>query len=189
MFSRLFIAGSIASVAMIAVQPSLLAQTPDSYLWLEAVDSARAMHWVRAENQKTVAVLEKDPRYAGLHRDALAIAEAKDRIPAPTALDGAIFNLWQDSDHVRGIWRRTTPQSYRSPSPQWTTVLDLDALAKAEKANWFMKDAACVEPDERHCMLSLSDGGEDAVTVREFDIQGAHFASSGFVLPREIGAK
>ncbi len=169
--------------AALVAGPLAAAQAPDPYIWLEQLDSPRAMAWVRGENAKTLGVLEKDPRYAGLYRDALAIAEAKDRIPAPNSLDGAIFNFWQDSDHVRGIWRRTGLDSYRSPSPQWTTVLDLDALATAEKANWFLKDATCAEPDEHHCMLSLSDGGEDAVTVREFDIPSAHFASAGFTLP------
>lgn len=184
MFFRLLVTGLVAFVTIIAVQSPVRAQTPDSYLWLEEVESERAMAWVHGEDEKTVAVLEKDPRYSALYRDALAIAEAKDRIPAPSSLDGAIFNFWQDGDHVRGIWRRTSPQSYRSPSPQWTTVLDLDALATAEKANWFMKDMTCVEPDEQHCMLSLSDGGEDAVTVREFDIRSTHFAPRGFVLAR-----
>src|ERR1700722_1200098 len=136
-------------------------ETNDPYVWLEDVNGTRAMAWVESENRKTVAVLEKDPRYRGLYGDAVAINEAKDRIPMPSALDGAIFNFWQDGDHVRGIWRRTTLASYRSLSPQWTTVLDLDELAKAEKANWFMKGETCVEPDEHHCMLSLSDGGED----------------------------
>jgi prolyl oligopeptidase len=155
----------------------------DPYLWLEQVDSPRAMAWVHAENAKTVAVLEKDSRYAGLFQQALAIAQAKDRIPAPSILDGGVFNFWQDAEHVRGIWRRTSFTSYRSASPQWTTVLDLDALASTEKANWFLKDVSCVEPDERHCLLSLSDGGEDAVTVREFDLSSAQFAPMGFVLP------
>jgi prolyl oligopeptidase len=180
---RRLVTGSIAYAAMIFAHPIVIAQTADPYLWLEEVDSPRAMNWVRAENDKTVAVLEKDPRYAGLYKDAVAIAETKDRIPTPNTLHRAIFNFWQDSDHVRGIWRRTTPESYRSASPQWTTVLDLDALAKAEKANWVMEDSTCVEPDEHLCMLSLSDGGEDAVTAREFDIPSAHFVPHGFVLP------
>jgi prolyl oligopeptidase len=170
--------------AVTAPTPQVAAESaPDPYLWLEDVDSERAMSWVRAENAKTVAVLETDPRYHTLYEQALAINEAKDRIPMPQALDRAIFNFWQDADHVRGIWRRTTLDSYRTPAPHWSTVLDLDQLATAEKANWFMKDIVCVEPSQRHCLLSLSDGGEDAVTVREFDIASARFRSGGFVLP------
>ena len=184
---KLFVAGAVAAVAAIAIGSAVRAQTPDvsadPYIWLEDVDSERAMSWVRAENAKTVAVLEADPRYQTLYQQSLAIAEAKDRIPMPQMLDGAIFNFWQDADHVRGIWRRTTLASYRTPSPQWTTVLDLDQLSTAEKANWFLENIDCVEPSQRHCLLSLSDGGEDAVTIREFDIPSARFRPGGFVLP------
>ena len=38
---------------------------------------------------------------------------------------------------------------YRKSAPAWTTVLDLDALAKEEKANWFWSGADCAEPAER----------------------------------------
>jgi prolyl oligopeptidase len=38
------------------------ADSADPYLWLEDVNGARAMAWVKAENAKTAAVLEKDPR-------------------------------------------------------------------------------------------------------------------------------
>jgi prolyl oligopeptidase len=169
-------------LSWLAVAQSALSAS-DPYLWLEQVNSPRAMNWVRAENAKTVAVLERDPRYPELFQQALAIAQAKDRIPAPSILDGGVFNLWQDAEHVRGIWRRTSFDSYRSAAPQWTTVLDLDELARTEKANWFLRDVTCVEPNERRCLLSLSDGGEDAVTVREFELSTAQFASAGFVLP------
>ena len=155
----------------------------DPYLWLEEVDSTRAMDWVKKENDKTIAVLEKDPRYAGIYQDALAIAQAKDRIPMPSSLDGSIYNFWQDADHVRGIWRRTTPESYRTASPNWTTVLDLDAVATTEKTNWFLRNIFCTQPDERLCMIDLSDGGEDATTQREFDVKQGEFVPNGFLLP------
>src|SRR6516162_5264170 len=129
----------VALLCLLAAATTALAAEADPYLWLEQVDGARAMQWVKAENAKTTAVLEKDPRYAGLYKDALAIAQSKDRIPFPWFFDGAVFNFWQDADHVRGIWRRTTQDSYRSGAPQWTTMLDLDALAAQEKANWVYK--------------------------------------------------
>ena len=142
------------------------------------------MNWVRAENVKTLAVLASDPRYEKLFEEALTIAEAKDRIPAPEFVSGQIANFWQDADHVRGLWRRTTLESYESDAPQWTTVLDLDALAKSEKANWVWKGADFDQPQERRCMMDLSDGGEDAVTAREFDFAAAQFVENGFDLPR-----
>ncbi len=142
------------------------------------------MAWVRAENAKTLRVLQNDPNFAGLYADALKIAQAKDRIPAPEFVAQAIYNLWQDGQHVRGIWRRTTPADYASASPAWTTVLDLDAVAKTESANWVWKGADCVWPRENRCLVFLSDGGEDAITAREFDLTTDQFVQGGFVLPR-----
>jgi len=156
----------------------------DPYLWLEDAHGARAMSWVQAENDKTLAVLEKDPRYPELYSEALAIAEAEDRIPMPSTIDGAIYNFWQGKGHTRGYWRRTSLDSYRTASPAWTTVLDLDQLALTEKANWFLKAIDPVEPAENKCLISLSDGGEDAVTVREFDVTSNSFVDGGFVLPK-----
>ena len=123
MFSRTLATGLIAIIAAAVLCPAVAAEKPDPYLWLEQVDSQRSMAWVHAENARTLGVLEKDPRYAGLYRDALAIAEAKDRIPAPTQLDGSIYNFWQDAEHVRGLWRRTSLESYRSTAPRWSTEI------------------------------------------------------------------
>lgn len=156
----------------------------DPYLWLEDAHGAKAMSWVQAENDKTLPVLEKDPHYAELYSEALAIAEAEDRIPMPSMIDGGIYNFWQGKGHTRGYWRKTTLDSYRTASPAWTTVLDLDQLALSEKANWFIKEIDPVEPKENKCLISLSDGGEDAVTVREFDLTSNSFVEGGFVLPK-----
>ena len=160
------------------------AELPDPYIWLEDFHSPRVDTWVAAENEKTTAVLEKDARYQTLYGEALAIAEAKDRIPTPRFIEGAVYNFWQDADHVRGIWRKTTLEDYRAPEPHWTPVMDLDQLAKDEQANWFWKGAECLEPDERICLVQLSDGGEDAVTIREFDLDAGQFVPGGFTLPK-----
>ncbi|MFN2474460.1 MAG: S9 family peptidase, partial [Sphingomicrobium sp.] len=101
------------------------AQTPgdDPYIWLEEVSSPKAMDWVEQHNKLTTNVLEADPRYQGYYADALAIAQAKDRIPVGGFINGQVYNFWQDADHVRGIWRRTSVASYATPTPQWETVL------------------------------------------------------------------
>lgn len=182
---RLFLLASL----LLAV-PSLLAAqatpdtTSDPYRWLEEMHGDRAMAWVKAENTKTAGVIEKDPRFAGIYRAALAMAQANDRIPYVQFLGGQLYNFWQDSAHVRGIWRRTTLAIYRTAKPVWTTVLDLDSLATAEKANWVWQGATCAEPAEQRCLLLLSDGGEDANTVREFDLTSRTFVANGFSLPK-----
>ena len=155
----------------------------DPYIWLEQKDSPRALAWVEAHNAPTAKLLEADPRYPSLYDEALKIAGASDRIPAPSFLNGRIYNFWQDPQHLRGIWRSTTLESYRSASPEWTTVLDIDALGKAEGKSWVWKGAQCLPPEERLCLVSLSEGGEDAVEVREFDLGTGRFVEGGFKLP------
>ena len=159
-------------------------QADDPYIWLEEFTSPRVDQWIAAHNAPTFAELEADPRYKMFYDQALAIAEAKDRNPTGRFLGGQIYNFWQDADHVRGIWRRTSAESYATATPQWETVLDLDALATAEKANWVWKGASCARPAERRCLISLSDAGEDAVTVREYDLVTKSFVEGGFSLPK-----
>jgi prolyl oligopeptidase len=156
----------------------------DPFLWLEDPHGARALAWVKAENAKTLGVLENDPLYAGIDADALKLAQAEDRLPTPAFIHGDIYNFWQDEAHVRGIWRRTTRTDFGAAAPAWTTVLDLDAVAKSENANWVWEGADCSRPAERRCLIALSDGGEDAVTVREFDLPSGAFVTDGFSLPR-----
>lgn len=156
----------------------------DPYLWMEEIEGTRAMDWAKAQNARTLPVLQGDARYATLESQALAILNAKDRVPGVSfAGDGSLRNFWQDKDHVRGLWRKTTLDSYRTADPVWETILDIDALSKAENANWVFKGASCLAPDETRCLITLSDGGKDAVTVREFDTVTKTFVEGGFVLP------
>ena len=156
----------------------------DPYLWLEEVEGERAMAWVEAHNARSLTTLQGDRRYQGLHDQALALLQASDRIPMPSFKpDGTIDNVWRDAEHVRGVWRRTTLDSYRTDTPEWQTVLDFDALAAAEDKNWVFRGYNCLPPSTRLCLISLSDGGKDAVVVREFDSQTRTFVEDGFILP------
>ncbi|WP_426025717.1 prolyl oligopeptidase family serine peptidase [Brevundimonas sp. TSRC1-1] len=183
---------SMTSVSMAQTAPSAPAfatsEASDPYVWLEDVEGERAMAWVKEHNAHSLGVLQGDPRYEPLHQQALAIVQARDRIPAPGFThDGHIDNFWQDAQHVRGVWRRTTLDSYKTAEPQWETVLDIDALAEAESANWVYKGSTCLAPEERYCLISLSNGGKDAVTLREFDSVTRSFVEGGFFLPESKG--
>jgi prolyl oligopeptidase len=174
----------VIAVAATAAPTGGRQAAPDPFLRLEDVHGARALGWVKAENAKTLAVLRVDPHFARFYADALAINSAEDRIPAPQIIDGRVYNFWQDAQHVRGYWRTTTIRDYARPAPAWKTVLDLDKLAAAEKRNWVWRGADCDSPSRRRCLIALSDGGEDASTVREFDRSRGEFVRGGFVLPR-----
>ncbi len=156
----------------------------DPFLWLEQTESPRALEWVKAHNKRSLALLEGDARYSEFHAEALKVLEAADRIPAPSLIGAEVYNFWQDADHVRGLWRRTSQAGYAKPNPAWATVLDLDALSAAEHANWVWKGANCPAPRFDRCLVNLSDGGEDAVRVREFDPAARAFTPGGFDLPR-----
>ncbi len=183
---------SLTSVTMAQTAPSAPAfatsEASDPYVWLEEVEGERAMEWVKAHNAHSLGVLQGDPRYETLHQQALEIVQSRDRIPAPGFThDGHIDNFWQDAQHVRGVWRRTTLDSYKTAEPQWETVLDIDALAEAESANWVYKGSTCLAPEERYCLISLSNGGKDAVTLREFDSVTRSFVEGGIYLPESKG--
>jgi prolyl oligopeptidase len=156
----------------------------DPFIWLEEVEGAAALQWVRAQNARSLALLESDPRYGALYREALAVVAAADRIPYPRFLgDRELANFWQDDSHVRGLWRMTSLASFATAAePEWRTLLDVDALAAAEGRNWVFHGATCLPPDYRRCLISLSDGGKDAGEAREFDVAAPGFIDGGFFL-------
>lgn len=159
---------------------------PVSHLWLEEVEGADALAWVTAQNTRTLADLEADPHYAGYEAAALDVLNSNERIPYGTVRDGFVYNFWQDSVNVRGLWRRTTLASYGTETPVWETILDIDKLAADEGKNWVYKGADCFRPKPGapyKCLLSLSDGGKDAVVEREFDMTTKTFVNGGFVTP------
>ena len=178
----------IAGAAVLTIAGGALAQgpseQPDKYTWLEDIRGEKPMAWVKAENARTAAVLEKQKPFDELRDQALKVMDSPDKLPAPQFRNGMVYNTWRDKDHVRGIVRRTTLESYLSADPKWETILDYDALGKQDQKSWVGKGLKCLQPDEQRCMVALSVGGEDAVTLREFDLKSRNFVDGGFMLPR-----
>jgi len=160
------------------------AEQPDNYTWLEDIHGERQLAWVNAENARTAAVLEKDTHFAPLQAEALKVLESPERLPDPEFRNGAVYNTWRDAEHVRGIIRRTTLKDYLTAEPKWETLLDYDALSKTDKQSWVGKGLDCLHPDDELCLVALSEGGEDAVTLREMDLKTGKFVDGGFSLPR-----
>lgn len=162
-------------------------QRDDDHIWLEEVEGEAALTTVKAWNKRSLDRLKADPRYETLYNDALNILQSKDKIPYVSYRGGAAHNFWQDETHVRGIWRKTTMDSYLSDSTEWETVLDFDKLAEDEDKNWVYKGNNCLAPDYTLCMVNLSDGGKDAVVRREFNTDTGQFVEDGFVTPESKG--
>jgi prolyl oligopeptidase len=154
----------------------------DPFQWLEDIEGAEALEWVRAQNQRTLAALEADPGFAPMRDDALAILNSKERLALGAIRGGYLYNFWQDEGHVRGLWRRSPLAAYAAGAPVWEALLDIDALAKAEGKNWVFAGAECLPTDETCCLINLSDGGKDAHVVREFNAAAKAFPETGFAL-------
>ncbi|MEX0644033.1 MAG: prolyl oligopeptidase family serine peptidase [Parvularculaceae bacterium] len=170
----------VAAAAAIAAGSALAEEDP--YLWMEEIQGAKALAWAKKENDRSLPILEADPRFAPMKEEALSILTSKARIPFGSIHNGAVYNFWQDDEHVRGLWRRAGVESYKSGAPEWETLIDYDALADAEGKNWVAENISCLSPEYRHCMVQLSDGGKDAAFWREYDTTAKSFVDGGFSL-------
>ncbi len=173
------------AVAVVALLPvlAIAADAVDPYLWLEDVLGDKAIAWVKEQNARTLKELEAVSVYKPIYDRTLSILDSQDRIPTPSLRGEMVYNFWQDKEHPRGILRRTSLASYKTATPSWELVLDIDAMAKADNLPWVYKGSDCLAPEYRRCMVELSRGGSDAVEQREFDAVAKKFVSDGFVVP------
>ncbi len=173
-----------SSFVVLFVAGIALSQSADKYIWLEDVSGDKSLAWVKEHNERSAKVLQSDARFKGLESAALKVLEAPERLPYPDLNGNTIYNFWQDAHHVRGILRRTVLADYLTAQPHWTTILDYDALGKQDNEKWVNHGRSCLFPGNELCLMQLSAGGEDADTMREFNLKSAQFVPSGFVLPR-----
>ncbi|PPU75711.1 prolyl oligopeptidase family serine peptidase [Xanthomonas cucurbitae] len=163
---------------------------PDRYLWLEDVTGTKALDWVKQQDARTEKQLADTADFKQLEAGIREVMDSDTKIPYVQKIGADFYNFWQDKDHKRGIWRRTTPAEYRKPSPKWETVLDLDALNQHEGKDWTWQydKVDCLRPAYRRCLITLSRGGSDADVTREFDLIDKRWVEGGFVRPEAKGA-
>jgi len=170
----------------------------DPYLYLEEVESERSLEFAKDANQKCLATLG-DPTSSQTYANVLKILTSDDRIPHVSHYgysdhdgDSILMNLWKDSKNTKGLWRRTSMKSYQQQNVEWTTVLDLDKLAASSEISWVWKGCTRLprsltgERRTSRVLLKLSNGGSDAVHVKEFDLTTNEFVTekeNAFILP------
>src|SRR6185312_662723 len=167
-------------------RPTIAAPDDDPYLWLEEVEGPRALDFVERQSRLTL------DKFGGTkfesERGALAaIYDRPDNIPYVNRRRGLVYNLWKDDGHPRGLWRRTSLAEFKKAQPQWESLLDVDRLATEEKADWLLNWTQIQPETGSRAILSLSRGGSDAVTLREFDLNEKTFITNGFVLGEAKG--
>ena len=152
----------------------------DKYQWLENIDAADALAWVNSCNAATSSELSADSRFSAFQARSFELLSADDRA-AFGSFDGEyVYNFWQDKQNARGIFRRTTLESYKSKSTDWDVILDVDALAAEEDENWIFQECVFLTPCRSRALLMLSRGGKDASVIREFDVESRSFVNDGF---------
>ncbi|HTZ16712.1 MAG TPA: prolyl oligopeptidase family serine peptidase [Mycobacterium sp.] len=153
----------------------------DPYLWLEDVLGEDALDWVRARNEPTVEEFSGD-EFERMRTQALEVLDTDARIPYVRRRGDYLYNFWRDAANPRGLWQRTTLDSYRSDKPDWDVLLDLDELSRVDDKNWVWAGANVIYPEYTRALISLSPGGSDAAIVREFDMATREFIDDGFAL-------
>jgi prolyl oligopeptidase len=173
-------------IMLIDDRPTIASPDDDPYLWLEEIEGERALAFV---TQQSTLTLERfgDAGFADDRDTLTAIYDRPDNIPYVARRGGFLYNLWKDANNPRGIWRRTTFDEFRGPNPKWEALLDVDKLALEENQDWILSWIKPQPGASPRAMLSLSRGGSDAATLREFDIEKKAFVSDGFVLPEAKG--
>ncbi|MDO5617988.1 prolyl oligopeptidase family serine peptidase [Kocuria sp.] len=169
----------------------MTAEAPhDNFLWLEDIHSPQAMDWVTRHNQRTEDLLVTED-LKELEARALEVMDSTDKIPMVSKQGDFYYNFWRDADHPRGLFRRTTWDSWVGDNPQWDVLLDLDQLAAREQIPWVWAGSRLLRPQYtdghwRRALISMTPDGGDARRVREFDLIQRRFVApedGGFDLP------
>ena len=173
--------------------PAISPEPTDENIWLEEIYGEQPLAWVREQNARTEDLLE-DADYAALEGSILEVLDSTDRIAMVGKRGDWYYNFWKDQANPKGLWRRTTWDSYCTDAPEWDILLDVDALAAAEGVEWVFHGATFLRPADgephRHALLALSPDGGDANRYREYDVEARAFvapADGGFDLPTAKG--
>jgi prolyl oligopeptidase len=167
-------------------RPTIAVPDDDPYIWLEDIEGARARDFVEQQSRQTLEIFG-GAAFARDRDQLAAIYDRPDNIPYVYRRAGLLYGLWKDDKNPRGLWRRTTLAEFNKAEPRWETLLDIDHLAADENADWLLNLTQIAPQPSSRVLLSLSRGGSDAVTLREFDLDAKVFIKDGFTLPEAKG--
>lgn len=169
--------------------PDAVSALPDDdpHAWLEEVEGEAPLAWVRERNAQSAVTLASTERFTAIEAELLDVLTSQDKIAGVSQRGEYLYNFWTDAEHERGLWRRTTWEQYRTPTPEWEILLDLDALSDADGVQWVWHGATHLGPDYTRALVALSRGGSDADITREFDLVTKTFTDGGFARAESKG--
>jgi len=159
----------------------------DSYLWLEDTGSEAVNAWISEKNSKTLVQLESDPRFAEIYERFLKERTNPQNTPQLFAMRqdrGVLYWVQPGADGKKGALSRMRLENFAEGSEDWEPLVDLDGLSDDDKRDWFVYFSNIrFSPAGTRMLLALTDGGEDAVALREYDLVNKRFVSGGFATP------
>ena len=118
-----------------------------------------------------------------MRSEALEVLDTDARIPYVRRRGEYLYNFWRDAANPRGLWRRTTLDSYRTDEPDWDVIIDVDALAAAEDENWVWAGAEVIEPDYTLALISCRAAAPTPRSCANSTCEQREFVADGFQLP------
>lgn len=180
--STTLIAAIFAVTFHFAIATTAVAQPSDhGETYLDDTYGKRALDWVSKEHSQTMQTLKADPNFENFQRDAAKILTDPTRLDGIRMTPGYILQYWQDQKSPMGVWRRTPQSAWLAGTPIWQTLIDFDALGRAEGRRWIFGGADCRA--NGRCLVQLSNNGKDAAEIREFDLATQSFVTGGFRIP------
>ena len=172
-------------------RPQLVADTArrawnesDLYQWLED-NSEQTKAFISVENARTVDCLGACQIETLAAQLRVPLRSSK-RLRYPYRIGTWYYNLLENDTHLSGLWRRAKWETLKHGRDEWAPVLDVGALSDSEGVNWRFRGCNAIAP-YRTGMIRLSEGGADAVALREFDLESCRFIPEGFRLPTARG--
>lgn len=178
-FTRHYL-GSLILIHSISCLLTVAQSTVDPYLWLEDVEGEKQLEWVNSQNEKTLGYITTIDGYQERYDFSYKVLTSEDKLPYPDMHGDYIYNIWQDEENARGLWRRIPFKDYLERNDNWEIVIDIDELCETENTNWAYDRTYFIPGNNKHCAIQLSKGGSDAAVIREFDLEKREFVEDGF---------
>jgi prolyl oligopeptidase len=153
----------------------------DPFAWLEEEDRVSA--WVLKQGSLVMEAFTKSPEFKKASTTIYGLRGDGTQAPELQKIGDRYMNLWRDAKNHYGVWRWTTLEEFKKPSPRWETLIDLDAINRVEKTAWKWGWASCLPPANNRCLVWLSKDGAQGYAIREYDIANRSWVPDGFQVP------
>jgi len=166
---------------IVTAQSKEMSVNNDNFIWLEEIKSEKVDEWIEKQNYATESSLKSNPDFNEIVKQSELITGDEGALPDLgnyLTNKGYIYKIIQDELNPQGRLVRTKIEEIRG-NADWRELVSLDDISKSEKRNWFFSPTFFrFSPDGERVLISLSEGGSDAVSYREFNLKTNEFVNT-----------